>query len=366
MTAGNDATQIHTDYGTINVGTVLTITEIREIALDVAKSVFLDSLPIAKDLIMGRTEQITDEVIRKIAEKDEMLYERFKDPRFLGPLASSQRNFAETGDPELGSILSGLLADLAGEPIRTRREIVLRESIECAPKLTTHHLNALSVIIRITRFVHHLTIGPNELISVLHDKLCPYYSAIPTDAFDYGYMGATQAGTFVPGLGSTVYARIYNAHRNAMYDPVDANELPQIVSGTLAEMNADLNEIVQIIEIPHVLSGSQKFKLKTSAVKRILSVDRQVIKSLSGAEAKFRDFLLNHSIDEKQFTAMIRDTSPELAKFLDLIQSTNALSFQLSPVGMMLARHETENRSPETAAQIDALFNEVNPADATE
>ena len=69
MTAGDDATQVYTDSGVINIGTVLTVTEVREIALGVAKSVFLDSLPIARDLIVARTEHITDEVIRKSPRK---------------------------------------------------------------------------------------------------------------------------------------------------------------------------------------------------------------------------------------------------------------------------------------------------------
>ncbi|WP_335583140.1 LPO_1073/Vpar_1526 family protein [Mycobacterium sp. MS1601] len=361
MTAGDDATQLHTDYGTINYGTVLTVTEIRAIALDVAKSVFLDSLPIAKDLINARTEEITDEVIRKIAEKDEKLYERFRDPRFLGPLASSQRSYAETGDPELGGILSGLLADLAGEPIRTRREIVLRESIECAPKLTTRHLNALTVIFRVTRVGHNLALGPKELVSLLDGELRPYFGEVPSDSFDYSYMGATQAGTYMPTLSSTVYSRIYTAHRNAMYDPIDVNELTQFYTESIDQLTADLNHIVHLIEVPYAISGSQKFKLRTDKVKRILSVDTKVINGLSGAETKFRDFLRNRSVDERQFTSILREESPELAQFLDHLQRTDALSFQLSPVGIMLARHEMESRSPETAAQVDVLFEDSDP-----
>lgn len=86
--AGDHAVQISTDTGVVNVGTVLTVAEIRQIALDAAKSVFLDSLPVARDLINARTEHITDEVIQKITAKDENLYSRFQDPRFLGPLVS--------------------------------------------------------------------------------------------------------------------------------------------------------------------------------------------------------------------------------------------------------------------------------------
>lgn len=355
---GDDATQVYTDSGVINIGTVLTVTEVREIALDVARSVFLDSLPIARDLIVARTEHITDEVIRKITEKHEKLYQRFQDPRFLGPLASIQRNFAETGDPELGGILSGLLADLAGEPIRTRREIVLRESIECAPKLTTQHLNALSVIFRVQRVVHNLAIDANQLLSLLDGELRPYFGAIPADSFDYSYIGATQAGTYIPTVGGNVYGRVYWSHQNAMYEPFDVNELPQIFSGGIEQIESDLNEIVHMIEVPYELSqaGVQKLKLKHDQVTRILSNDSKMIQELTAAETRFREFLRNRSISEQAFTANVRDTNPDLAQFFDLIDSTGALHFHLSPVGIMLARHEMENRSPETAAQVDTLF----------
>lgn len=359
MTAGDDATQIHTDYGVINVGTILTVTEVRAIALDVARSVFLDSLPIAKDIINARTENITDEVIRKIAEKDEQLFERFKDPRFLGPLASSQRNFAETGDPELGGILSGLLADLAGEPIRSRREIVLRESIECAPKLTTPHLNALTVIFSITRFIHKLVVDPADLISLLDSELRPYFGSIPTDSFDYGYMGATQAGTYVPAIGTSIYGQIFATHRNAMYPPFEINEIAQLYAGpSIEQITSDMNEIAHMMELPYALSqmGIEKLKLKSDLVNKILSPNPNVINSLTEAETKFREFLRGKSINEQQFTDLIRDQSPELAEFFDLVERTGALHFQLSPVGIMLARHEMENRSPEMAAQVDTMF----------
>lgn len=357
MEAGDNAVQVHTDSGVINVGTILTVTEIRQIALDTAKTVFLDSLPIANDLITARTEHITDEVIQKMTAKDKALYQRFQDPRFLGPLVSIQRSFAETGDQELGAILSGLLVDLAAEPIRSRREIVLRESIECAPKLTTKHLNALSVIFRITRITHPLALDVPNLITLLDKELRPYYDAVPTDEFDYNYMGSNQAGTFVLMAGQSIYARIFHQHSNAMYGPVDANELAELASGTIEDTQALYSEIVQLIEVPYELGhSSQKWKLRHVAADRILTNDASTLNSLSAAENKLRAFIQSRSIDASQFERAVREQAPELTQFLDLLGSTHALSFQLSPVGMMLARHEIETRSPETAAQLDTLF----------
>jgi hypothetical protein len=361
MEARDNAVQVHIDKGTVNIGAVLTVTEIRQIALYAAKTVLLESWPIAEKLIAQRAEQITDQVIAKIGAKNPNLFNRFEDPRFLAPLVSVQRSFAETGDAELGGILSGLLSDLAAEPIRTRREIVLRESMECAPKLTTRHLNALSVIFRITRIVHPLALDPSRLVSLLDSELRPYFDAVPSDSFDYSYMGATQAGTFVPAIGGTIYDRIYASHRNAMYEPFDVDELPKVYAGPIDQIQSEMNEVVHMIEIPYELTEAagmnptKKIKLKTDRVNKILSPSPT---GLTAAETKFREFLRRRSINEPQFTALIRDESPELAQFLDRVASTGALSFQLSPVGMMLARHEIETRSPEMAAQLDALFDD--------
>jgi hypothetical protein len=357
MDAGDNAVQVHTDSGVINVGTNMTVSDVLEIGKSAARTVMLESWPIAEKLIDQRIEIILERIITRIQEKGEHLFERFKDPRFLAVLISVERSFAETGDEELGGVLSGLLVDLAGKPIRTRREIVLRESIECAPKLTTQHLNALSVIFRTTRMTHPLALDVSNLITLLDQDLRPYYGAVPADEFDYNYMGSTQAGTFVRTVGRSIYAAIFHQHRNAMYGPVDANELTELASGTIDDMQALFSEIVQFIEVPHVLGhSSQKWKLRHLAAHRILTTDAPTLHSLSVAENKLRAFIQSRSIGVSQFEQAVREQAPDLAQFLDHLSSTHALSFQLSPVGMMLARHEIETRSPETAAQLDALF----------
>lgn len=362
MEAGDDAVQAHTDSGVINIGTIMTAGDVLEIGKTAARTVMLESWPIAERLIDQRIELILERIIHKIQSRDAALFERFKDPRFLGPLVSVERSFAETGDDELGGVLSGLLVDLAAEPIRTRREIVLRESIECAPKLTSRHLNALTVILRLTRVGHPLALNPSRLAALLDAELRPYFDAVPSDSFDYGYMGATQAGTYMPSLGTTVYGRIHTMHKNSMYEPVHIQELATVYAGPLDQVEAEMNEVAQLIEVPYELTKSagenptQQVKLKTTQADRILSNKRQVIESLTSAETKFRDFLRSRSLNEEQFTTLIRNEQPKLAHFLDHVASTGALSFQPSPVGLMLARHEMANRSPETAAQVDVMF----------
>lgn len=149
-----------------------------------------------------------------------------------------------------------------------------------------------------------------------------------------------------------------------MYEPFDVSEFATIFAAeTIEEVQADVSEAGQMIEVPYELSeaGIQKLKLKTDNAIRILSVKQEVIQQLTSAENKFRIFVRDRSITEQQFETAIREQSPNLTQFLDQLQRTGALSFQLSPVGIMLARHEMESRSPETAAQLDVLFEESNP-----
>ncbi|SCX33260.1 LPO_1073/Vpar_1526 family protein [Mycolicibacterium fluoranthenivorans] len=361
MTAGDKSTQIVNEGGgTFNIGTPITITEIRTIALDVAKSVFVDSIMFARELIDARTENITDEVIRKITEKDPNLYHRFKDPRFLSSLLSIQRSFAETGDEELGGILSGLLADLAAEPIRSRREIVLRQAMECAPRLTTKHLNALSVLLRIERIRYPFDRTVAIFISSLAGDLAPYFNAIPDDSFDYEYMGSTEAGTYLRMTSSNIFERVYYVNRNALYDPFTIEQYLDYLEKRALDINelkTCLNDVSRLLKI--VPDDPQKrIKLDWADGERILSYGSEGTHTITLGEQYLQEFLLSISVSISKFEGAIREQQPELGEFLDTLQSSHAFNFQLSPVGIMLARHEIESRSPETAAQLDSLFDD--------
>lgn len=357
MEAGDDAVQIHSDSGTFNFGTEITVSEVLEIGKGAARTVLMESWPFAEKLIDQRIQVILESIVKKMREKDEALLSRFKDPRFLAVLTTVEKSFAETGDIELGEILSGLLADLASKSIRSRREIVLRQAVECAPRLTTTHLNALSVIFRIERIRYPYVANVAALILALNEDLSPYFDSIPEDTFDYEYMGSTEAGTYLSMTPSRYLDRVFTAHRNALYEPFVVNDfMNELNQGTtIDDIQARLNEVVALLKlVPD--DPNQRIKLDWEDGERILSVDSNVVKGLNPGELNLRSFLQDRSITSDGFEAAVREQAPELAQFFDRLQSSRAFNFRLSPVGLMLARHEMESRSPETAAQLDALF----------
>lgn len=360
MSAGNDAVQMHTDHGTINYGTVLTLSEVLEIGKGAARTVLMESWPFAEKLIDQRIQIILESLIKKMQEKDEALLNKFRDPRFLAALVSIEKSFAETGDIELGEILTGLLTDLASKELRSRREIVLREAIECAPRLTTKHLNALSVILRIDRIRYPFDRTVAVFISSLAGDLSPYFNAIPDDNFDYEYMGATEAGTYLRMVESNIFERVYYSHRNALYEPFAIDDFVNYLKEkvpSIEEFTACLNDVSGLLKV--VPDDPQnRIKLDWEDGERVLRYADQGTHTVTLGEQYLHEFLMSRSMSLSQFEDAIRNQQPELGKFLDTLQSSRAFDFRLSPVGIMLARHEIGSRSPESAAQIDALFDD--------
>lgn len=325
----------------------------REIALELWQNNAPRLASEANSTYDGRAIKMTTEVITKTVEIDPDLLERFKDPRAQVALLKAQEAYGETGDDELGDILAGLVVALVAEPTRTRQEIVVREAIECAPRLTAQHLNALVVIVLLTRMSYRNAPDVDTLINALDDELQPYYDAVPTESFEYTYMGATAAGLFLPGLGHNVYNKIFTAHPNAMYPGFAPDELPEEWTPN-QEAGAELGAMLWAQRAEPI--ENIRVKLRPEAAETVLRADQNAQPPLTEMQQKLRDFVKERSIGEEEFVARLREKKPGLAAFLDTVTSTMALHFQPSAVGLMLARHAVAVRSTRTAVEMDKMF----------
>lgn len=357
LQAGDQSNQALVENGTV-VFNGHTYGEIRQIAIDVAKAEVLPAArAVAAELIEDRVNIITDMVLRAIMKRDSELLRSFSNPRFLAPLVSAQKSYAETGDDELGSVLSGLLTSLASEPIRTRKEIVLREAIECAPKLTSQHLGALSAILLIQRFSFQVARNLDHLLEMMDEFLQPYYRAIPNSAFELQYMAATPAGSYLPFGATTVYKVVRNSHPQALYDHIDEADLKENFDLSQPSVNDELRAV--LAKLPAASPEEEnRFKIKVSESPRLLSDSSAKQRRLNSTEQRLREIVLAKSVSSTELSNKAHANYPQLAEFLDTLESCHAVEFQLSPVGMMLARHEIVSRTPELANDIDSIFND--------
>lgn len=142
--SGDNSTNIQS--GSIVIYNGVTYEDVRKIALDVAKGVFYELSTAAKKTAMERVNEITDAVIKKIQKENPQGILKAEDPAFQYDLFIVQKEYAKTGDRDLGGLLVDLLVDRSKHEQRNIIQIVLSESLSVAPKLTSDQLATLAII----------------------------------------------------------------------------------------------------------------------------------------------------------------------------------------------------------------------------
>ncbi|SAL53928.1 hypothetical protein AWB69_05705 [Caballeronia udeis] len=140
--------------------------QIKEMALDIFRANFYEMAGQAKEIARARAEEITEEFLSKLQKESPENFKKADDPDFQYALFTVQREYARSGDKELGDLLVDLLCDRSKQQERNILQIVLNESLNTAPKLTAQQLAVLTVI-----FLFGYT---RNLGSVSHDVLGAY------------------------------------------------------------------------------------------------------------------------------------------------------------------------------------------------
>lgn len=374
MEAGDEAVQILNEKGTVNVnGLQVTLTELRQMSLDASRAEVLPAARVvaskaAIETIDSRIEVLTERVIERINERDPGLFARWDDPRFLAALTSAQRSFAETGDEDLADTLSSLVVELAAQPIRSRREIILRQAITVAPQLTTEHINALVINLYLSHFKIGQPYSTDQLIRAFNSLFEPLYDRLPTSQLDYLYMSSTgvchrsELGAFA----STPYQVIYERYPNSMYPAFTYADLRENLLSDDYEHREAVGDLLLIFvgragDIILKADGSTsvtregaRFRVHEKSISRVLARERDVASlKLTPAELALREKVLDRTISLDEFTTKVSAIAPELDACLDQLRRTSALTHSLQPVGLVLARQVVSATAPKLAAVVD-------------
>jgi len=179
--------------GDVNVG--ITVTEARQIALDLWKANFIELSTKAKELVDSRVQEITDKVLERFQRDFPAGIEKAEDPDFQYALFTIQKEYARNGDADLGDLLIDLLVDRSKLKQRDILQIVLNESLNTAPKLTESQLSALSVIF-LFRYTQNKGVGNHQILGEYFDKMVsPFISSIVKNNACYQHLEYTGCGS---------------------------------------------------------------------------------------------------------------------------------------------------------------------------
>lgn len=158
---GDNSTNIQAGEVTVVQG--LDYPQVREVALDVFRSNFYELSGQARDIATERAEKITEEFLEKLQRENPEGFKKAEDPDFQYALFTVQKEYARTGDEDLGDLLVDLLVDRSKQEQRNILQIVLNESLNVAPKLTDDQLAALAVVF-IFKYTQNHSIGNHEML----------------------------------------------------------------------------------------------------------------------------------------------------------------------------------------------------------
>lgn len=121
----------------------LTVPDVRQICLDLFEANFYKLQSVARETAENRAREITERFVQELHARNPAGLESAADPDMQAAIFTAQRDYARFGTEHLEDLLVELLVERSS--VSDLRQIVLNEAIAAASKLTTEHLDLLSL-----------------------------------------------------------------------------------------------------------------------------------------------------------------------------------------------------------------------------
>jgi hypothetical protein len=171
-----------TNIQAVNYYGGLTYKDAKDIALDVFESNFYKLSAFAANVASERAEKMVENYLAKLQQEKPESIVNVNDPDIQFALFTAQKEYARSGDDNVGDMLVELLVERTKVKERNFKQVVLNEAIEVLPKLNTIQLKILSLlfVISYTRFQNVNSIP--ALKDMLHRYFEPFvFDTLPSD-----------------------------------------------------------------------------------------------------------------------------------------------------------------------------------------
>ena len=273
--------------GNISLG--ITYAEARQIAQDIFNANFVKLSEDAHAIAKQRADELVSDYLRQLEQRNPAAIESTRDPDMQFDLYTSQKEYARSGDKDLGAILVDILVDRASTPERSLLQVVLNESLSVAPKLTSYQFNILSLVF-VLRYTRRLNVGNlPQLGAYLKSTVLPLLDGVHTDVQYYEHLEYAGCGSFnplstaqVPVLIKKNYPGLFAAggdtreidELRAAIPSVDGLVRPCLNDPTKFQLNALNDDVIQKYCQEHELSEEACSKLINFQHSHLLGDDK--------------------------------------------------------------------------------------------
>lgn len=329
--SGDDSLNIQAKSVSIQTG--LTYSDVKEIALDVFKDNFVHLSEVAADTANKRAEEITENFLNELKKQNREALNQAQDPDFQYSLFTVQKEYAKSGDKNLGDLLVDILVERTKVDQKGLLQIVLNESLAVAPKLTTSQLCALSIIfsLKYTRYLRMYSL--NILKTYLETRIAPFAKDLPKSQASYQHLVFTGCGSI--SIGSSSITSILKTH------------YPGVFTKGFSKEQFD-NEIGQI-------PGSEKVLipcLRDNSLFQINATDFESLKDivkkngiLDSEYPKIKSFWNKYLISDEELKMDLINKNKSMAIIYDIWENSPMKSTSLTSVGIAIAHAFTRSKT---------------------
>lgn len=314
---------VNIQAGQITIG--LTYQDVKAIALEVFKSNFYQLSGIAKNTAQRRAEEITNQFLDELMKKNSQGLKSAGEPDFQYALFTVQKEYAKSGDKDLGSILVDILVDRTKESNRNLMQIVLDESTQTAPKLTSNQYAALSVMftLKYTRYLK--IVNFSEFSKYIGRSLAPFVPELVKENACYQHLEYAGCGTI--GIGSVSIEKVLLSNYLGLF----VKGFKQNDISDLLEKEPRLLEIIsKCLRDPNLLQIRAVDEPTIYAIANQLGIESSVVNKLIEVQKK-------HTMNEKEVKDYSVSVHPCMKDLYDVWDNSSMKNMTLTSVGIAIA-----------------------------
>lgn len=333
--SGDNSLNIQSENVTVNTG--LSISHVKEIALEIFESNFYKLSGLARETAERRAKEITEKFIHELTEKNPDGIQAADNPDFQHSLFTVQKEYAKCGDSELGDILVDLLVERTKENERTLPQIVLNESLSVAPKLNSDQLDILACCFILFHTRRNDLTNLKEFGDYLKTIILAFSNPINIRSTNYNHIDFVGCGSI-----RTAQRDIISMLRNK-YQAFFSKGYSKELIKSIEEVDQNINKI----HIPCLQNNSliQAGGINDETIREMCRIN-EISEASTVSLIKINQNSLMNDIEAANF---LEEIAPGFEKLLDDARKSAFINMELTSVGIAIAHAHSRKKVGFTA-----------------
>lgn len=322
---------------TVNVQYGISYRDAKEIALDVFKSNFIQLKNEAAEIAKQRAEEITENFLGKLNEKAPEAIQEFNQPGLQDALFTAQKEFAKSGDKELGDLLVDILVDRANSPVRNMVQIVLDEALKTAPRLTVQQMDTITLNFLLTQTVNPGLVNLDQFKQYLLEDILPFVENTTKERSSYNYIEYLGCGHIRAGNYGQLENNLLKRYK-AMFQKGFSKDEFGAEAGPFEEYNSF------IIPCFHDPTKFQLNRLDDSGLENAMTE-----KNLNDEQkTKLRAIWNKFSMQQQEIKEFLIKIDAKMETVFDVWQNSQFNAMELTSVGIAVAHANYRRKTGKT------------------